>query len=231
MSPTTRLAAAGAVAVLFGCAHLETRPVDRSTPRAEPEPRDQAPQWTPQERTAAAMVAIERKQEKLQTRGPKTFDAPQEAHDFFMQQRLGPGQPEYPFEHLRATLAEIQARELAEQGPMPTWSWLGPGNRGGRTRAFVIDPTDPDIMYAGGVAGGIWKSTDGGASWNPADDLLLNLAVASLAIDPTNPSVLYAGTLGSRGDSEIAVAEPRFVSVISGEIARRSLPRSRDRKT
>jgi len=49
-------------------------------------------------------------------------------------------------------------------------------------------------MYAGGVAGGIWKSTDGGASWNVADDLLINLAVTSIALDPNDTSVLYAGT-------------------------------------
>ena len=49
-------------------------------------------------------------------------------------------------------------------------------------------------MYTAGVSGGVWKSTDGGASWNPTDDQMLNLAVCTLAIDPTNPSVLYAGT-------------------------------------
>ena len=34
---------------------------------------------------------------------------------------------------------------------------------GGRTRAIVIDPTGPNVMYAGGVAWGIWTFTDAGA--------------------------------------------------------------------
>ena len=59
---------------------------------------------------------------------------------------------------------------------------------------IVFDPTNSSVIYAAGVAGGIFKSTDGGTSWIPTDDLMLNLAVCALVIDPTNPNVLYAGT-------------------------------------
>jgi hypothetical protein len=75
-----------------------------------------------------------------------------------------------------------------------TWTELGPGNIGGRTRALVIAPGDGNTMYAAGVAGGIWKTTSGGAGWDPLDDFLPNLAVTSLAMDPNNANVLYAGT-------------------------------------
>jgi uncharacterized repeat protein (TIGR01451 family) len=75
-----------------------------------------------------------------------------------------------------------------------TWVSLGPGNLGGRARAFQIHPTDPNIMYLAGVAGGVWKTTNGGGTWTALTDLLPNLAVASLAMDPKNPNVLYAGT-------------------------------------
>ena len=49
-------------------------------------------------------------------------------------------------------------------------------------------------MYAAGVAGGVWKTINGGASWPPLGDFLANIAVSSLALSPKNPSVLYAGT-------------------------------------
>ena len=49
-------------------------------------------------------------------------------------------------------------------------------------------------MWTAGVAGGIWKSTDGGASWQPKGDLLVNIAVNSLIQDPAHENVLYAGT-------------------------------------
>lgn len=74
------------------------------------------------------------------------------------------------------------------------WKWRGPGNVGGRLRSIVIHPTNPQIMWAGSVGGGIWKTENGGASWRPLDDFMTNLAVATLVIDPKNPNILYAGT-------------------------------------
>ncbi len=79
-------------------------------------------------------------------------------------------------------------------GALGTWQSLGPGNVGGRTRALVIDPVNPDVMYAAGVAGGIWKTTNSGTSWAPLDDFLANIAVTCLVLDPSNPNTIYAGT-------------------------------------
>ncbi|HTY10003.1 MAG TPA: T9SS type A sorting domain-containing protein [Bacteroidota bacterium] len=76
----------------------------------------------------------------------------------------------------------------------PFWSALGPGNIGGRVRSIVIDPLNSSIILAGSVSGGIWKTTDGGASWSPKTDGQDNLAISSMVVDPTNDSVVYAGT-------------------------------------
>ena len=152
------------------------------------------------DRANAARAAVEQRLTRLRRDGPKSMDRPREAEEFFLMQRVTPGE-RYPIERLQATLAELRERETlvrAQRGDPPGgvkgWLGLGPGNIGGRTRAIVIDPTNPDIMYAAGVTGGIWKSTDAGASWAVADDSMLNMAVSSLAMDPTNPNVLYAGT-------------------------------------
>lgn len=45
------------------------------------------------------------------------------------------------------------------------WEYMGPDNTGGRTRAILIDPENPNIIYAGGVSGGLWKSETAGGSW------------------------------------------------------------------
>ncbi len=74
------------------------------------------------------------------------------------------------------------------------WTPLGPGNIGGRTRTLAIHPDDPDIMYAGGVSGGVWKTLDGGRSWLPIADELSNIAVNSMALHPDDPETLYVGT-------------------------------------
>jgi len=91
--------------------------------------------------------------------------------------------------------AEMLASQKRGAGIFPgSWSWIGPGNIGGRLRAIVIHPTAPNTMWIGSAGGGIWKTTNGGASWFPCDDFLPSLAVATMVIDKTNPNVLYAGT-------------------------------------
>ena len=74
------------------------------------------------------------------------------------------------------------------------WQWLGPGNIGGRVRAILTHPDEPNTLWIGSAGGGIWKTTDGGNSWTPLDDFLPSLAVTALAMDPTDPDIIYAST-------------------------------------
>ncbi len=74
------------------------------------------------------------------------------------------------------------------------WTSLGPGRVGGRTRSIIVDPRDPQRIFAGSVAGGVWITDNGGQNWLPVDDRMSNLAVSCMAIDPTDPDVVYAGT-------------------------------------
>lgn len=90
--------------------------------------------------------------------------------------------------------SRISAFDPTQQSSTGGWVALGPGNIGGRTRALVINPNDPTIMYAGSTGGGVWKTMDAGASWTPLADLLPSIAIGSLAMDPTAPDTLYAGT-------------------------------------
>ena len=62
-------------------------------------------------------------------------------------------------------------RQSREQGAAEAaalvWTERGPNNVGGRTRVFAIDVANATTLLAGSVAGGMWKSTDDGASWTP----------------------------------------------------------------
>ena len=81
-----------------------------------------------------------------------------------------------------------------QSGTPGTWTSVGPANVGGLTRAFVVNPLNPDIMYAGASGGGVWKTVDGGKTWAPLADFLPTISVQSLTMDPANPDILYAGT-------------------------------------
>jgi photosystem II stability/assembly factor-like uncharacterized protein len=102
--------------------------------------------------------------------------------------RLGVQLTGAPRRHDDPRAKSVAGRALGE------WEPLGPGNIGGRTRTLVIHPSQPDIMYAGGVSGGVWKTTDGGQSWTPLADQIANIAVNSMAMHPENPDVLFVGT-------------------------------------
>ena len=82
------------------------------------------------------------------------------------------------------------------------WEWLGPGNIGGRLRAILIHPTNPNIIWVGSASGGIWKTIDGGASWSPLSDFIANLAITSLVMDPNDTKVIYASTGEGFGNAD-----------------------------
>ncbi len=133
-----------------------------------------------------------------------------EAARLYRLKRLPEGEAELPVERYLA--ADEQMRQMARystvtaqlhaatsnlvagQAAAETWTSLGPGNVGGRTRALIFHPADPQTLFAGAAAGGVWKSSDGGATWRPLGDKLANLAVNALAIDRNQPNVIYAGT-------------------------------------
>ncbi len=74
----------------------------------------------------------------------------------------------------------------------------------GRTNAIAFDYTDPNTFYVGAAFGGLWKTTDGGASYINLNDKLPLAAVAGIVIDPTNPDrivvalsdIVWYGPLG-----------------------------------
>ena len=81
-------------------------------------------------------------------------------------------------------------QEWTELGPAPITN--GPWT--GRCSTIIASPTDPDKWYVGAASGGVWRTTDGGASWTPLTDHLPAAAIGALAMDPANENIIYAGT-------------------------------------
>src|SRR5580692_6696370 len=93
-------------------------------------------------------------------------------------------------------------------GPQPSAPAAGTltgssGNTSGRVEAIAIDPTDAtgNTVFIGAAQGGVWKTTDGGVTWQALTDSQASLAMGALAIaiDPTNSldanhRVIYAAT-------------------------------------
>jgi photosystem II stability/assembly factor-like uncharacterized protein len=83
----------------------------------------------------------------------------------------------------------------ASIGPTPTTGgFFSPVT--GRIMTIAVDPSDTtgNTVLIGGAMGGIWRSTDAGATWTPVGDQSASLAMGSIAFAPSNQSVVYAGT-------------------------------------
>lgn len=96
--------------------------------------------------------------------------------------------------------------------------WISLGPEGGEVDTVAFDPTDPQVLYAGGLAG-LRKSTDGGASWSDADNGITDDTwVLGLLIDPVNPSTLYAGTDGVWKSTDAGATWTHLVNGIPASI-------------
>jgi hypothetical protein len=122
-------------------------------------------------------------------------------------------------DQLRSSAKVIQESfAVASSTPsLPSFTWLNPGpvnpyveyggqytGVSGKLQAFAWEPSHPLVMYAGGGTGsgnegpateaGVFKTTDGGNTWTPVNQGLLDTAVDVLWIDQANPNTLLAGT-------------------------------------
>jgi photosystem II stability/assembly factor-like uncharacterized protein len=80
--------------------------------------------------------------------------------------------------------ARITAVMKTSADPQIDWQARGPMNIGGRTRALALDMRNSEIVLAGSVSGGLWKSTDGGTTWTLRNRPEQNLSITWLIQDP-----------------------------------------------
>lgn len=73
-------------------------------------------------------------------------------------------------------------------------------DRDANTQSLAIDPTNENIVYLGTGWGsfngnGVYKSTDGGETWTPANQNMTDYGITALAVNPKQPQIIYAGTV------------------------------------
>ncbi len=93
---------------------------------------------------------------------------------------------------------ELQAMQQAQMSAARgsslglSWEEMGPDNYGGRTRAFLQDKDDANLMLIGGVSSGIYRSTNSGATWVPVNIEQENMAISCFT--QASNGDIYAGT-------------------------------------
>ncbi len=174
-------------------------------------------------------------QEEFEFRSEKSkrlkapFGYPDEFIKFFaaaegLDQGYTPYPQGYKIEEFRkATLANSKRASTAELA----WVERGPGRLGGRTRAILIDHTDPtaNSWFVGAVGGGVWKARryidtfdQTVIEWTPLTDHLPSLAVSAMAGASVNhPNVIYVGTGEGFGNIDASSGAGMFKTTDGGD--------------
>ncbi len=130
------------------------------------------------------------------------------------------GRAEYEFDRLKDPVTgkipeNIRVRELAFASTLPKsytkssraslqiFEPIGPRNVGGRTRAISFDIDSSNVVLAGGVSGGMWRSRDLGSSWKRVTNFEDQSAVSCVKQDirPGKSNVFYYGSGEARANS------------------------------
>lgn len=103
-----------------------------------------------------------------------------------------------------ATFGTMEARQL------------GPGTMSGRITSIDGNSKDGKTLYVGTAGGGIWKSTNAGATFKPIFDKYCQ-SIGAVAINQTNPNIVFAGTGESNMRNSVSIGNGLYRSSDAGE--------------
>ncbi len=98
-----------------------------------------------------------------------------------------------------------------------SWRGIGP-DRGGRSLAVSGSPSRINEYYFGAVGGGLWKTIDGGQTWNPVTDgQIRSSSVGAVAVSESNPDIVYIGMGETELRGNIMQGDGVYKSVDAGK--------------
>src|SRR5262249_43014119 len=116
-----------------------------------------------------------------------------------------------------AAAARPSTEKKESEGPFQNMKFrnLGPAVGGGRVTAVAGVPGDPNVIYVGAAAGGVWKSVDGGNSFKAIFEKYPS-SIGAIAIAPSNPSLVWVGTGESNPRNDVMDGHGVYFSADAG---------------
>ncbi|AFM06286.1 BNR/Asp-box repeat protein [Bernardetia litoralis DSM 6794] len=110
--------------------------------------------------------------------------------------KAGEKHPSYKAGHAQLELEKALSNTRTARTEAFTFDERGPGNVAGRTRSILVDVRDTsnNTWFVGTAGGGIWKTTDGGTTWEDKSGGMSHLGISSLAQCESSPTTMYATT-------------------------------------
>ncbi|MGZ3499339.1 MAG: VPS10 domain-containing protein [Vulcanimicrobiaceae bacterium] len=97
------------------------------------------------------------------------------------------------------------------------WRAVGPAASGGRIAAVAGSATNTNLYYAGTAGGGVWKTTNGGQTWQAVFADQKVSAIGALAIDPTDDNTVYAGTGETNPRNDVSYGDGLYKTTDGGK--------------
>ena len=94
---------------------------------------------------------------------------------------------------------------------------IGPASMSGRITAIDALYSNPNIIYLGTASGGVWKTENSGAKWEPIFDEQPILNIGAVAVQQSNPAVLWAGTGEGNPRNSVSIGGGIFKSLDGGK--------------
>jgi photosystem II stability/assembly factor-like uncharacterized protein len=94
---------------------------------------------------------------------------------------------------------------------------IGPAYMSGRIADIAIDPRNPSIWYVAVGSGGVWKTKNGGITWQPIFDEQKVYSTGDVTIDPSNSNIIWVGTGENNGGRHLSFGDGIYRSLDGGE--------------
>ena len=94
---------------------------------------------------------------------------------------------------------------------------IGPAGMSGRIAAIESLASQPGVIYVGAATGGVWKSTNGGVSWEPIFDDQDTASIGAIAVCPSEPSIVWVGTGEGNPRNSAGVGRGMYKSLDGGK--------------
>lgn len=118
---------------------------------------------------------------------------------------------------LICAIGQAQVKVSGELFPGLRARNIGPANMSGRIGAVEAVASDPRVIYVGGAAGGVWKSTDSGLTWKPVFDGQPVASIGAIAVCQKNPSLVWVGTGEAAPRNSVSVGRGVYRSLDGGK--------------
>ncbi len=94
---------------------------------------------------------------------------------------------------------------------------IGPAVTSGRVMTLAVHPENTAIIYVGAASGGVWKTTNGGASWQPIFDKEGSFSIGWITLDPKRPNIVWVGTGERNSQRSVAYGDGVYKSEDGGK--------------